>query len=53
MTMQTVDLGRGGPPVSRLGLGLMAMSGVYGAADDSASIATVRAALDGSCHRDR
>ena len=44
--MQTVPLGRGGPPVSRAGLGLMAMSGVYGPADDAESIATIRAALD-------
>jgi aryl-alcohol dehydrogenase-like predicted oxidoreductase len=52
MTMQTADLGRGGPRVSRPGLGLVAMSGVYGPASDSASIATVRAALGGSWHRD-
>ena len=26
-------LGRGGPEVSRVGLGLMGMSGIYGAAD--------------------
>src|SRR5437899_1148447 len=30
--MQQVPLGRGGPLVSRAGLGLMAMSGVYGPA---------------------
>src|ERR1700760_4495168 len=46
MTVQTVPLGRGGPQVSRLGLGLMGMSGVYGAADRDESIATIRAALD-------
>jgi len=39
-------LGRGGPEVSRAGLGLMAMSGIYGAADDEESLATIRAALD-------
>ncbi|HTT52569.1 MAG TPA: aldo/keto reductase [Streptosporangiaceae bacterium] len=39
-------LGRGGPVVSRAGLGLMAMSGIYGAADDEESLATIRAALD-------
>jgi aryl-alcohol dehydrogenase-like predicted oxidoreductase len=39
-------LGRGGPVVSRAGLGLMAMSGVYGQADDQESIATIRAAVD-------
>jgi aryl-alcohol dehydrogenase-like predicted oxidoreductase len=44
--MQEVSLGRGGPAVSRAGLGLMAMSGVYGPADRAESIATVRAALD-------
>jgi aryl-alcohol dehydrogenase-like predicted oxidoreductase len=44
MTMTT--LGRGGPAVSRAGLGLMAMSGIYGQADDHESIATIRAAID-------
>ena len=44
--MQTTELGRGGPQVSRVGLGLMAMSGVYGPADEPESIATIRAALD-------
>src|SRR6202042_1088869 len=39
-------LGRGGPRVSRAGLGLMGMSGIYGAADDAESVATIRAALD-------
>ena len=39
-------LGRGGPQVSRAGLGLMGMSGIYGAADDAESVATIRAALD-------
>jgi aryl-alcohol dehydrogenase-like predicted oxidoreductase len=39
-------LGRGGPEVSRVGLGLMGMAGVYGPADDSESIATIHAALD-------
>ena len=32
--------------VTALGLGLMGMSGVYGAADDDESVATIRAALD-------
>jgi aryl-alcohol dehydrogenase-like predicted oxidoreductase len=45
--MQAVPLGRGGPLVSRAGLGLMAMSGVYGPADDAESIATIRDGLDG------
>ena len=44
--METTTLGRGGPQVSRLGLGLMGMSGIYGPADDAEGIATVRAALD-------
>jgi aryl-alcohol dehydrogenase-like predicted oxidoreductase len=44
--MESTTLGRGGPKVSRLGLGLMGMSGIYGAADDAESIATIRAALD-------
>jgi aryl-alcohol dehydrogenase-like predicted oxidoreductase len=39
-------LGRGGPEVSRVGLGLMGMAGVYGPADDAESIATIHAALD-------
>ena len=44
--METTTLGQGGPVVSRVGLGLMGMSGVYGQADDQESIATIRAALD-------
>ncbi len=44
--MQLTTLGRGGPVVSRAGLGLMGMSGIYGAADDDESVATIRAALD-------
>ncbi|HEY9242902.1 MAG TPA: aldo/keto reductase [Streptosporangiaceae bacterium] len=44
--MQLTTLGRGGPVVSRAGLGLMGMSGIYGAADDAESVATIRAALD-------
>ena len=39
-------LGRNGPQVSALGLGCMAMSGMYGPADREASIATIHAALD-------
>ena len=45
-TVQLTTLGRGGPVVSRAGLGLMGMSGIYGAADDEESVATIRAALD-------
>jgi aryl-alcohol dehydrogenase-like predicted oxidoreductase len=44
--METTTLGRGGPVVSRAGLGLMGMSGIYGEADDQESMATIRAALD-------
>src|SRR6201994_4928674 len=39
-------LGAIGPEVSRLGLGCMGMSGMYGAADEAESIATIHAALD-------
>jgi aryl-alcohol dehydrogenase-like predicted oxidoreductase len=44
--MKTTTLGRGGPVVSRAGLGLMAMSGIYGPADDHESLATIHAATD-------
>src|ERR1035438_8279332 len=44
--MNTTTLGRGGPVVSRAGLGLMSMSGAYGQADDQESITTIRAAID-------
>ena len=44
--MQLTTLGRGGPEVSRVGLGLMGMGGVYGPADDAESIATIHAAVD-------
>ena len=45
--MESTTLGRGGGPlVSRVGLGLMGMSGTYGPADDTESAATIRAALD-------
>jgi pyridoxine 4-dehydrogenase len=39
-------LGTNGPKVSALGLGCMAMSEVYGPADESESIATIQAAID-------
>ena len=39
-------LGTGGPAVSAVGLGCMAMSGVYGPSDDAESAATIHAALD-------
>ena len=44
--MESVILGSDGAVVSRVGLGLMGMSGIYGPADDTESIATIRAALD-------
>jgi aryl-alcohol dehydrogenase-like predicted oxidoreductase len=39
-------LGTAGPEVSRVGLGCMGMSGMYGPADQRESIATIHAALD-------
>jgi aryl-alcohol dehydrogenase-like predicted oxidoreductase len=39
-------LGQAGPAVSRAGLGLMGMSGIYGQADDAESLATIHAATD-------
>jgi len=44
--MKHRQLGTAGPRVSALGLGCMGMSGVYGPADESESIATIHAALD-------
>ena len=45
--MQTVTLGRKGPTVGAVGLGCMGMSpGIYGPADETESIATIRAALE-------
>ena len=44
--MNTTTLGASGPTVSRLGLGCMGMSGVYGHAEEGESIATIHAALD-------
>ncbi|MCU1646487.1 MAG: Pyridoxine 4-dehydrogenase [Nocardia sp.] len=44
--LDTVQLGKTGPSVSRIGLGAMGMSGMYGSSDDAVSIATVHAALD-------
>jgi aryl-alcohol dehydrogenase-like predicted oxidoreductase len=46
MPVAMTELGRGGPRVSRVGLGLMAMSGTYGPADTAESTATIHAALD-------
>jgi len=44
--MRHRQFGAAGPRVSILGLGCMAMSGVYGPADRAESIATIHAALD-------
>jgi aryl-alcohol dehydrogenase-like predicted oxidoreductase len=44
--MHFTRLGNNGPQVSAMGLGCMGMSDLYGAADESESIATIHAALD-------
>jgi aryl-alcohol dehydrogenase-like predicted oxidoreductase len=44
--MEMVTLGAAGPSVSRVGLGLMGMSGIYGEADEDESLATIQAAVD-------
>jgi len=44
--MITRPLGATGPQVSAVGLGCMGMSGTYGPADETESIATIGAALD-------
>lgn len=45
-TLTAVRLGTTGPSVSRIGLGAMGMSGMYGASDERESVATIHAALD-------
>jgi pyridoxine 4-dehydrogenase len=44
--MQETQLGRHGPRTSRIGLGCMGMSDLYGPADRAESLATIHAALD-------
>ncbi|MGJ7917371.1 aldo/keto reductase [Massilia sp. LXY-6] len=44
--MQDTKLGRNGPDTSRIGLGCMGMSDLYGPTDRVESIATIHAALD-------
>jgi aryl-alcohol dehydrogenase-like predicted oxidoreductase len=46
MTTQRRKLGKTGPEVFPIALGCMGMSGIYGAADDGESIATIHAAID-------
>lgn len=47
-TIQKISLGRNGPLVSKMGLGCMRMSSVFGSRqkDENESIATIQAALD-------
>jgi aryl-alcohol dehydrogenase-like predicted oxidoreductase len=44
--VEQVQLGSGGPLVSRIGAGLMSMSGAYGPAQDAESIRAIHAAMD-------
>jgi aryl-alcohol dehydrogenase-like predicted oxidoreductase len=44
--MESVRLGTAGPEVSRVALGCMGMSGMYGPSDQAESIATIHAAMD-------
>ncbi len=43
--MERANLGKSGPRVSRIGLGCMGMSGMYGANDEAQAVATIRAVL--------
>ena len=44
--MKQVKLGHSNFDVSNVGLGCMTMTGLYGAADDAESIATIHQAID-------
>ena len=44
--MLSRKLGRQGPPLFPIGLGCMAMSGIYGASDEAESIRTIHAGID-------
>lgn len=44
--MERRQLGATGPVVSEIGLGCMAMSGVYGPADEAESVATIQEAIE-------
>ena len=46
VTAQPRKLGRSGPRVYPIALGCMGMSGIYGATDDTESLATIHAAID-------
>src|SRR4030095_10967562 len=53
LAMEQRTLGQSALQVSALGLGCMSLSGVYGAADDAASVALIQHALDrGVTHLD-
>ena len=46
LEMKTRRLGKGGPPVSAMGLGCMGMSEFYGPRDERESMATIHRAID-------
>ncbi|MBV9758980.1 MAG: aldo/keto reductase [Acidobacteriaceae bacterium] len=45
--LERTRLGAEGPAASRIALGCMGMSGMYGPSDEGESIATIQAAIDG------
>jgi aryl-alcohol dehydrogenase-like predicted oxidoreductase len=51
LTAQLRKLGATGPEIFPLALGCMGMSGMYGAADDTESLATIHAAIDQGVNR--